>query len=317
MQPGATNTPVIFEPPFALSGGATEVWIVATGEPPNWGGCQVWISINGSTYQEVGAILVGGRQGMTTATFPSGSDPDTTNTLSVDLTECQGQLLSADQAEADAFVTLCYIDGELIAYQDATLTTAFNYDIGTYIRRGTYGSPVTSHATDSQFARVSTTDNTVFRYAYPASFAGSTIFVKLTAFNLLGLQLQDPADVEPFAYVLSGAGIQPAEFLIAGAFSGRPTSLQQFNYVFVGNRSLPLNLTGSHGAAGIAATGSTVFHIAKNGTNFGTMTFAASATTATFAATAQSFLPGDVLSVTAPSVPDTTLANIAWTLKGT
>jgi hypothetical protein len=318
MQPGATNTPLIFEPPFALTNGATEVWIVATGEPPNWGGCQVWVSLDGSSYQEVGTILLGGRQGALTATFASGSDPDTTHTLSVDLTECQGQLLSASQAEADALVTLCYVDGELIAYERATLTTAFNYDIDTYIRRGAYASPITSHATDSQFARVSTTDNTVFRYAYAPSFAGETIFVKLTAFNLLGLQLQDPADVEPFAYVLSGAGIQPAEFLIAGAFSGRPTSLQAFSYVFVGNRSLPLNLSGSHGAAGIAGTvGSTVFAIAKNGTNFGTMTFAASATTATFSATAQSFIAGDVLTVTAPNVPNATLANIAWTLKGT
>jgi hypothetical protein len=118
--------------------------------------------------------------------------------------------------------------------------------------------------------------------------------------------------------VLSGAGIQPAEFLIAGAFSGRPTSLQTFSYVFVGNRSLPLNLTGSHGAAGVAGTvGSTVFAIAKNGTNFGTMTFATSATTATFSATAQSFTAGDVLTVKAPSTPNATLANIAWTLKGT
>ena len=65
----------------------------------------------------------------------------------------------------------------------------------------------------------------------------------------------------------------------------------------------------------MAATGSSVFNLAKNGTNFGTVTFAASGTTGTFAAaSATSFAAGDVLTVTGPATADATLADIALTL---
>jgi len=52
--------------------------------------------------------------------------------------------------------------------------------------------------------------------------------------------------------------------------------------------------------------------------NVGTMVFAAAATTATFAMTSPTtFSAGDVLTLVAPAVPDTTLANLAWTFMGT
>ena len=78
--------------------------IVATGEPPNWGGCLVWVSFDGASYTNVGEIFVGGRQGVLTAVLPSVVDPDTTSTLAVDLTECQGQLLTAGQAETELVI---------------------------------------------------------------------------------------------------------------------------------------------------------------------------------------------------------------------
>ena len=60
-------------------------------------------------------------KGTLTNTLAAGTDPDTGNTLSVDLGESRGSLLSGLQADADAFRTLCYVDGELIAYETATL----------------------------------------------------------------------------------------------------------------------------------------------------------------------------------------------------
>ena len=44
-EPGNTNPPIIFEPPTVLSGGTCEVWLIASGGS-DWGGCQVWISID-------------------------------------------------------------------------------------------------------------------------------------------------------------------------------------------------------------------------------------------------------------------------------
>ena len=114
--PGDSNPPIVFEPPAALSGGDLEVWVIASGGA-HWGGCQVWISSDGNTYALAGTIYRGARQGLLSATLASHADPDTSNTLSVDLTESAGQLLSGTMADADNLVTLCYCDSELISYQ--------------------------------------------------------------------------------------------------------------------------------------------------------------------------------------------------------
>src|SRR5713226_3900544 len=186
--PGDSNPPIIFEPPAALSGGDLDVWLIASGGA-DWGGCQIWISSDGNTYALAGTLYRGARQGVLRATLPSHADPDTADTLSVDLSESQGQMLSGTMADADNFVTLCYCDGELISYQTATLTAAYKYDL-TYLRRGVYGTPIGAHSAGAGFARFGPNDPSLFRYRYPQSFIGQTIHVKLPAFNLFGQELQ-------------------------------------------------------------------------------------------------------------------------------
>jgi hypothetical protein len=79
-----------------------------------------------------------------------------------------------------------------------------------------------------------------------------------------------------------------------------------------------VNFAGSAASAGTAATSAAAFNIQKNGSNIGTMNFAASATTATFTlASATTFNAGDVLTILAPSPQDATLANVSWTLEAT
>src|SRR5437762_1787523 len=118
--PGDTNPPIIFEPPPPLSAGDLEVWLIASGGAA-WGGCQVWVSSDGNTYALAGTLYRGARQGILAATLPSHADPDSTDTLSVDLAGSQGQLLSGTRADADNFVTLSYCGGELVSYETATL----------------------------------------------------------------------------------------------------------------------------------------------------------------------------------------------------
>src|SRR5437660_191614 len=125
VDPGDTNPPIVFEPPSALSAGDLEVWLITSGGA-NWGGCQVWIS-------------------------------SATNTLSVDLSQSLGQMLSGTTADADNFVTLCYCDGELVSYRTATLTAAHQYDL-TYLRRGVYGTPIGGHSSGTNFARFGPND---------------------------------------------------------------------------------------------------------------------------------------------------------------
>src|SRR5205085_10147615 len=68
--PGDTNPPTLFEPPPGLTAGALAVWITATGGTRS-GGCQVWISLGGSTSAEAGRLYPGRPQGLLTAALPT------------------------------------------------------------------------------------------------------------------------------------------------------------------------------------------------------------------------------------------------------
>jgi hypothetical protein len=89
--------------------------------------------------------------------------------------------------------------------------------------------------------------------------------------------------------------------------------------LFVAPRAfrIPANATGSRLKAGAAATGSSVFSIQKNGSEFLTASVAASGTTATFAGSQTDVAAGDVLRIVAPTSADATLADIAITLAAT
>ncbi len=316
VNPGDTNPPVLFEPPPGLTSGDTEVWIIATGGI-NRGGCQVWLSLDGTTYAYAGTIYRGSRQGVLTASLPSHADPDTTDTLAVDLTESHGQLLSGTTADADAFVTLCYCDGELVSYQTATLTAAYKYNL-TYLRRGVYGTPIGAHSAGAGFARFGPNDPSLFKYVYPASFIGQTIHVKLPAFNIFGQALQGLAGLTPTSYSLTGDGAVQGPAYVSGSWPGSPAASQVIErYIFATPVTFPAGLAGSYGIAGTAATAAASFAIQKNGAAVGTMAFAAGTATASFTmAAATAYAAGDVLTIVAPAAPDPTLANLAWTLSG-
>lgn len=204
VDPGNTNAPIVFEPPAALTGGALDTWIIASGGA-DWGGCQVWISTDGNTYGLAGTIYRGARQGVLTASLPAAADPDTTDTLALDLSQSQGQLLSGTQADADSYVTLCICGSELLSYETATLTATYKYGL-TYLRRGAYGTVITAHAAGAPFARFGPNDPSLFRYTYPASFVGQTIYLKLPGFNIFGQALQGLAGLSAYSYTLLGTG---------------------------------------------------------------------------------------------------------------
>src|SRR6266700_8322285 len=83
--PPNVNEPIIFEPDCDFTGNQLKVIMIVTALPTNWGGAQVWGSVDGLSYGQLGTVYKGGVQGILTATFPSVSDPDRTNTLSVDV----------------------------------------------------------------------------------------------------------------------------------------------------------------------------------------------------------------------------------------
>lgn len=100
--------------------------------------------------------------------------------------------------------------------------------------------------------------------------------------------------------------------------AGQPVgSARVFQYVFPRSVSFPPGLTASRGRSGTGAGAAASFMLRRNGSNIGSMDFAAGASVATFTLPAGiGFGPGDVLEVLAPAPPDATLADISLTLVG-
>jgi len=203
--PGDVNDPIIFEAPVQIAASGLETWFVISGGA-NWGGCDVYISSDDNTYKLAGRITGSCRQGVLSADFNTSSDPDTSENCEADLTMSRGELLSGTQEDADLAHTLCYVDGELISYQTATLTAQYEYTLGTYIRRGQYGTANANHLSGSNFARL---DAGVFVYPYVKDQIGKTFFAKFLSFNIYGGGQQSLADVPSFSHVVVGPPIPP------------------------------------------------------------------------------------------------------------
>jgi hypothetical protein len=110
----------------------------------------------------------------------------------------------------------------------------------------------------------------------------------------------EPFDVGLHLPDLSTAGALLAEIVLA-----RPVDF-------------PAAFAGSVGYAKIAATAETVLDLQRNGSNIGTVTFAAASVTPVFAlASATSFAAGDRLGIVNEDPADATLAGISLTFAGT
>jgi len=148
--------------------------------------------------------------------------------------------------------------------------------------------------------------------------------------TLANWQAISPMNLSSTAPVAQGAGAvgtsssaaradhqHPGSYDIGFGCTGKPAaSAVILRFPAVRNFSLPTNLSGSQGKAGTAAFASATFNIAKNGTNIGTMVFAAAGTVPTWTCTATSFAPGDILTITAPGTQDANLADIGAVLLG-
>ena len=210
LAPAPVNAPIVFEPPAALAGATAQVWIAASGgaggvADPNWGGAFVWLSLDGASYFQVGTVVSPARQGVLTAALPAfaGTNPDGADTLAVAMAESGGVLASATALDAQLTNTLSIVDGELLSYQTATLTSANNYALAT-LYRGLYGTAAVAHASGAPFARL---DDAVFEYDLPPQYVGQTLYIKLQSFNVFGGGVQDLSGCAVYTYTPSGVAI--------------------------------------------------------------------------------------------------------------
>ncbi|WP_016686399.1 phage tail protein [Neisseria sicca] len=198
VSPGNAHAPVIFEAPLQLTGGEPQIWM-ATAGGDMWGGAEVWVSTDGDSYTRVGAVNHKARFGSLTAALPNGAVFDRTNTLSVEISA--GQITGGTEQDSRDLLTLCYVDGEFLAYTNAELKGVGRYTLGN-LTRGAYGSAIDSHAAGSQFARI---DDTLFRYTVPRNWIGRTVWVKLVSYNVFSGGIQDLSSVPAYSYTIKGA----------------------------------------------------------------------------------------------------------------
>ena len=211
-QPGNSGTPTIIQPPLSITG-TPEIWLGVAPQyidpsiTPNWGGCEVWMSLDGGvSYQKAGQVTAPATLGVLSAPLASnGTDPDVTNTLSVNLSTSRGALASVPQAQADALISLCWVDGELLAYETATLTSQYNYNL-TYLRRGQEWTSNGAHSAGTKFLRL---DSAICKIDSSGMCAdvGTVIYFKLLSYNTSGGDLQSLADVSAIAYTLQPIGM--------------------------------------------------------------------------------------------------------------
>jgi hypothetical protein len=226
--PASVYPPMIFEPPAAMTAsGGPEVWMAVSGGTggnldPYWGGCQVWVSTDNVNFTLIGTQTGPARVGVLTAAIAtySGSAPDATHTLSVNLAQSSGTLQTVSATDAANGITNCWVGGtggEALSFQTATLTSQYHYDL-TNLYRGQGGTPVSGHSIADNVCRL---DDQIFKYILPAEYVGKTLYVKLQSFNIWGNALQDLSTVTAYTYNPNGNGQSLADnwvwsHLIAG-----------------------------------------------------------------------------------------------------
>jgi hypothetical protein len=249
---------VLFIPPAGLLGIDGEAWLAAGSSSATWGGCQVWISADGVSYQLAGEVMAPARYGTLTAALASAADPDNTNTLRVNLSNSAGTLASVTAAQMNAGVTLALIDNEIVGYQNATLTGANAYDLAP-LRRGLYGTTPAAHSTSAKFVRL---DDDIYKISYKSLNVGNTLYVKLPSFNLYGRALEDISTVPSYTLslaalpTLAGVVLTPGSVtrdrIASGAVSGSQSGTQTGSLAGSGSTFTQIATTGSFTLAAAA-----------------------------------------------------------------
>jgi Putative phage tail protein len=222
--PGSVSAPVLINPPRTLTNGDTQIWLAVSSTSASWGGCQVYTSLDGVNYQFQGTITSPARYGTLTSSLGAVADPDTTSSFGVNLSASLGSLNTATAADANGGSTLCLIDSELITYQAATLTSTYNYTLGTLLRRGQLGTTVAAHSSGAPFIRL---DGGIFKYSYTANQNGKTVYVKFCSFNVYGQSTEDISTVTAYSTTLNPAS-QTVTYLWTN-LSGVPGNLTALN----------------------------------------------------------------------------------------
>jgi len=192
--PGNVDAPVLFEAPVGLTQTGLEVYAAVKGSGAAWGGCSVWVSVDGLNYQKASTLHGPARYGRLATPIENGGVTVSTS----------GQLISTSAADAAALGTLCYVGGtapEYIAFEAAALLAPGSYALSGLVR-GAQGTLTTGHQAGDAFVRV---DGAIGKSGpLELDFIGKTIHFKFTSFNIFGAAEQSLAEVQAYDYRVTG-----------------------------------------------------------------------------------------------------------------
>lgn len=198
-----TAKPVILQPPADLTQNGLELWIGAKGTANMWGGCDVFVSDDNEHYRLAGQITNTARIGTLAAAVAKDA---TTIEVAVN-----GTLLSGSEQDAQRGNTLCWLDGECLSYQTATLLTNGHWQLTGCIR-GQYNTSAVAHAAGVPFARL---DATLLHVPFRKEDIGKKIWLKFASYNIFGSGNQSLADVKAYEYTIMAYYIPPVSDLRA------------------------------------------------------------------------------------------------------
>lgn len=188
--PPDTDAPIILQPPAELTTSGLEVWIGARGKRDGWGGCRVYVSDNKDYYRYAGQIATAARIG----TLASAVTADATS-IEID---ANGDFLSGTQQDAERGNTLCWLGGECLSYQTATLLQNGHYELTGCIR-GQYQTTAAKHDAGAEFARL---DTALLRIPFLKEDIGKKVYLKLASYNIFGNNEQDLSNLDEYEYTI-------------------------------------------------------------------------------------------------------------------
>lgn len=209
VDPGNANAPIGLVPTLQLTKGDLEFWLVTSGGP-QWGGAEVWVSDDNTTFAFAGTAFAA-VYGTITSNISSGA-----STIPVDLSTSSGTLASTTAAGATDDLTRMWIDGEVFSYQTATLTGANAYSL-TGVLRARQSTTAASHLSGAEVIRL---NENVFTHPLAYSRLGQTLYVKLVSFNKVGGAKQDISLLSSYSFAIPSApAILPAPTSVTIAIS--------------------------------------------------------------------------------------------------
>lgn len=214
-EPGNVNAPNIFEPPLDLTSGKNQIWVAVSGGI-NWGGCNVWVSLDNTTYEMVGTIYGSARYG----TLVSAIDADDTE-MQIQL-NTSSQMFSGTVEDAEVDATLCRVGDEYINYIEATLNGSGLYTLSDVVRgRFDDAGP---HNSGESFVRI---DRAIFSHDYNENMVGKQIYLKFTSFNGLQQKEQTLDEVTAYSHTITGSRPSGVKGLsLQSAFEGTSFKVQ-------------------------------------------------------------------------------------------